>query len=1034
MKITSVSLRRPVTVLICTAALVFFGLSALFSMGMQRIPDIDFPIVSVTTTMTGASATIMDNDVADPIEEKLSSISGVKNITSTSYQGVSTTAVEFELEKDVDAAAADVRDKVNLAAADLPDEANTPVVQKFSSSDQAIVSIAVTGTMPYRERAEYADKVLKSRLESVDGVGNVSTPGLREREIRVWLDPAKLKARGLTVNDVSAAIKKRHVDLPSGSVKTERNEFQLRLNAEYSSVDELRTLPVLVKEGAAVRLGDVARVEDGLEDRSSVAMYNGEETILLNIARQRGTNEVTVADNILRRVEELKQSAPEGVEIKILANTSDFIRRSMKGVGSDIALAVGLCALIMLFFLQTLRATFVTVITIPVCLLGSFLFLKAFGVTINNLSMMGISLSVGMVVDATTVVLENIHRRMGTGIRPLEASGQGTDEVAFSVIAGGLTTVAVFAPITFMGGIIGKFFFSFGITVVCTIVISVLLSLSLTPFISSRIMRTEESGLLPARMIRSFLVSLENGYRRLLAMAVRFRWITLGGALGFFVLGLFFAANLGTSFFPSEDRGELTLSFELADGTALDESERFLARLDGIVRERKDVDYTYGTVAGGTGSEANKGSLYLSFVSRGERASLDEIKKELRREFERFPDAILSIAERGGSDITMNLSGGDIVQLGTTAAGILAELEGDARLTDVDTDVRLEKPQLNIRLNRARADDLDLDVRSLSEEISAYFGGLKAGVFKDGGYRYDIRLMAEDSLRTSGDDIEKISVFSGSGESVPLAGLVDVKRELAPNVVKRLNRQPSIEISANVSGISSGEGMAIISAAASKHLPADGSVSFGPSGQSQNMQEDFRRIFTAMATVVLLVYMVMAIQFESFMHPFTIMFCLPLLMPGAFGMLYLAGKSLDMMAFIGIILLVGIVVNNGIILVDFINQERKRGVPKAEAVVNAGPLRLRAILMTAFSTIVGAIPVALGISEGAELRQPMAIATVGGLATSTLLTLFVIPVVYLVLDDLKEKSASLVRWMRMGRTRRSVRGALEAAENIGGKS
>ncbi|HPF86234.1 MAG TPA: efflux RND transporter permease subunit, partial [Aminivibrio sp.] len=611
---------------------------------------------------------------------------------------------------------------------------------------------------------------------------------------------------------------------------------------------------------------------------------------------------------------------------------------------------------------------------------------------------------------------------------------QGTDEVAFSVIAGGLTTVAVFAPITFMGGIIGKFFFSFGITVVCTIVISVLLSLSLTPFISSRIMRTEESGLLPARMIRSFLVSLENGYRRLLAMAVRFRWITLGGALGFFVLGLFFAANLGTSFFPSEDRGELTLSFELADGTALDESERFLARLDGIVRERKDVDYTYGTVAGGTGSEANKGSLYLSFVPRGERASLGEIKKELRREFDRFPDAILSIAERGGSDITMNLSGGDIVQLGTTAAGILAELEGDARLTDVDTDVRLEKPQLNIRLNRARADDLDLDVRSLSEEISAYFGGLKAGVFKDGGYRYDIRLMAEDSLRTSGDDIEKISVFSGSGESVPLAGLVGVKRELAPNVVKRLNRQPSIEISANVSGISSGEGMAIISAAASKHLPADGSVSFGPSGQSQNMQEDFRRIFTAMATVVLLVYMVMAIQFESFMHPFTIMFCLPLLMPGAFGMLYLAGKSLDMMAFIGIILLVGIVVNNGIILVDFINQERKRGVPKAEAVVNAGPLRLRAILMTAFSTIVGAIPVALGISEGAELRQPMAIATVGGLATSTLLTLFVIPVVYLVLDDLKEKSASLVRWMRMGRTRRSVRGALEAAENIGGKS
>ncbi len=1010
---TSFSLRRPVTVLICTAALVFFGVSSLATMGMEQMPDIAFPIVMVSTTMDGASATIMDNDVADPIEENLSGISGVKSIESSSYQGLSMTQVEFELGKDVDAAAADVRDKVNLAVAELPAEAKTPVVQKFSMSDEPIVTIAVTGDIPYVEKALYADKILKPRLESVEGVGNITTPGLRKREMRIWLDPEKLKARGLTVNDVSKAIQKRHVGLPSGSVKTELSEYQLRLNAEYASAEELQTLPVLVKEGATVRLGDVARVEDGLEDRSNAATYNGEETILLAIARQRGSNEVTVADNILMRIEEMQAIAPEGVEIKMLLNSSDYIRRSMKGVGSDILLAVGLCALLMLFFLQTFRATFVTVLAIPVSLLGSFLFLHMIGVTINALSMMGISLSVGMVVDATTVVLENIHRRMGATIRPLEAAEHGTSEVAFSVVAGGLTTVAVFAPITFMGGIIGKFFFSFGITVVCTIAISVLLSLTLTPFVSSRIMRAEESRHPVARMIRTFLEWLENAYRKLLTLAVRFRWVTIGAALGLFALGIFFAVNLGTSFYPAEDEGRLAISFELPDGTALEESERFLARLDGMVRQRKDVSFTYGTIATGGSSEVNKGNLYINLLPKTERGNIDEIKSELRSAFSAFPDARLKVAMSEGPDITMNLSGENFEQLGALVGKILEELAGESRLADLDTDVRMEKPQLDISLNRARADDLDLDVRYLSEEIGAYFGGQKVGVFKDGGFRYDIRLMAESASRLYADDIKKISVFNGRGEMVPLAGLVEVKKDFAPNVVKRLNRRPSVQLDANVSGISTGEGIALITAAAAKHLPEDGSVLFAPSGQTKEMQKDFERFFTALVTVVLLVYMVMAIQFESFMHPFTIMLCLPLITPGAFGMLFFAGKNLDMMALIGIILLVGIAVNNGIILIDFIKQEREQGMEKREAVINAGPLRLRAILMTAVSTIVGAVPVALGISEGAEFRQPMAIAIIGGLATSTLLTLFVVPVAYLILDDLKEKTAALLRWARM---------------------
>ncbi|QVL35965.1 efflux RND transporter permease subunit [Aminirod propionatiphilus] len=1033
MKITDVSLRRPVTVLIATAALVLFGLMALGSMGVQRIPDVDLPVVVVSTTMSGASPEVMDNDVTDVIEEKLSTISGIEAMRSNSYEGKALTILEFDLNRDVDAAAADVRDKVNLAVADLPDDADSPVVQKFTIGDEPIVTVAVTGSASYREKVHFADKVVSPRFQSVNGVGDVDMPGLREREIRIWLDPARLEARDLTVSDIKDAISEKHVELPAGRVETALNEYELRLQGEYVTVEELQRLPLVSVNGAIVRLEDVARVEDGFEERRTLATYNGDEVILLGVRKQRGANEVSMAQGVMEKLEQLRRDAPPGITLEVVDNQADFVRASMKGAQGDVVFAVALCSLIMLFFLRTFRATFVTVVAIPVCLLGSFILLKSRGITVNNLTMMGISLAVGLVVDSTTVVLENVHRHLEEGMAPRLAASQGTSEVAFSVLAGAATTIAVFAPVAFMGGIIGRFFYNFGITVVATIALSLLLSLTLTPYLCSRVLRRDHPGRI-ARSVEAFLEALEGGYRRTLRGAVAHRGLSFGAAVALFAAGLVLVANVGTGFFPSEDRGDFTISFELPAGTSMAEMERFLGEMDGMVRARDDVRYTYATVGSGMGGEINKGDLVVKLIPRSERLHVNDIMRQMRRDLSIFRDAKLTLATWGGADLALTLVGDDTASLVAIADPILGELKADGRLTDIDTDVRLDKPRLNIEINRERTDDLDISVRDLSQEIQAYFGGVKSGVFKEGGYRYDIRLMAEGALRSSPSDIENIAVRSGQGQLVRVPGLVDVRPDLSVNVVKRYDRRRSLTIEANATDIPMGQGMELVLAAAGKHLPDDGSVAILPTGRAKHMKENFHYLFIALATAIVLVYMVMAVQFESFLHPFTVMFSLPLLTPGAFGILYLTGMNLDLMSFMGIILLVGIVVNNAILLVDFINQRREAGEDKVTAVLAAGPMRLRPILMTALSTVVGSLPVALGLSEGSEFRQPLSTAVVGGLLTSTFLTLYVIPVVYLILDDIRDRVVLLARFARARLSRRSSRRVLAfETEKQGGK-
>ena len=1014
MKITEISLRRPVTVLICTIALIIFGTYSYVHMGVERMPNVEFPVVVVRTEMEGASPAIMDNDVTDVLEARINTIEGIKNISSSSYEGQSVIVVEFELGRNIDFAAADVRGKVSRAAKALPDDCEDPSVDKYDPADRPIMVLAVRndGRADPKDLARYLDKVVTERLQTVSGVGGVTLSGYRERELRVWLDTEKMEAYGLTAKDVSRAIRDKHVELPAGRIETGSKEFGIRLQGEYSSAAELSYLPVKVVKGAVVRLRDVADIEDGFEDKRSSSRYKDEPATIILVRKQKGANEVALSRGVTKRIEQLNASAPAGISIITVNDNARFIIRSMDGVFWDTIFAIFLTAAIMFLFLRTLRATLVAVITIPVCLLGSLSVLYIMGVTINNMSMMGLSLAVGMVVDATTVVMENITRHRSMGKTAFRASEDGTSEVAMAVLAGGATTLAVFVPVAFMGGMMGRFFNAFGITVSTTIAISLIISITLTPFLCSRIMGRNKESELQKKLEAPFLV-LERDYRTALGYAVNHKKTVLSVAAALFIFGVALVPMLGTEFFPSEDQGRLRIKMELPADTSVEVTEKVMEEMVAVVLKDPAVAYTNSYAGSGSGNEVYKATIEIALKDRSEREKAQIVMRRLRSKLSAFRDVDIKMGNWGGSDITLMIQGPTSEALAEIGEKIKRDLETNARgLVDITTDLQMNKPRIELSINRALAADLNISIRDLSDELMAWFGGTRAGSFDNEGYRYDIRIRAKDKDRNTPEKVMNTLIRTKTGEAIRVDGIVNSEMNMAPNVINRYNRQRSIEIGANVEGISPGEGIIIMQEVFRKYAPQDGTFDMIPAGDSERMRESFGYMLTALIFAILLVYMVMAIQFESFLHPFTVMFSLPLMTAGSFGLLAITGLRLSVMSYMGIILLVGIVVNNAILLVDFINQLRAEGRSKIDAVLEAGPLRLRAILMTTGSTLIGSLPIALALSEGGETRQPMSVAVIGGLFTSTLLTLFVIPVIYLIFDDLADKTKARINRLR----------------------
>lgn len=1009
MWISDTSIRRPVTTIVLMAALVIFGWIGFSRMGTDAFPEVEFPTVNVRTILTGAGPEVIDQDVTDVLEEQIKTIAGIRTLTSRSYEGLSLVTVEFELEKDIDVAAEEVRSKVNLARENLPTDVEDPIVEKFNLANFPILWISVAGTGDYSALSFYADKVVKERLQSVPGVGNIWLGGLREREIRVWLDPRKLEARGLTAGDVVAAIQAKHVELPGGRIETPARELSIKVEGEYASVAELEGLVVAEREGALVALRDLGRVEDGFQDLRSIARFNGLPTVGLGVRKQSGANTVAVADAVLEELVDIQRTAPPGVAVDVAFDSSRFIKASMEGVQHDIGFGILLTALLMYLFLRNYRTTIISVITIPISLIGGFIVMNALGFTVNNMTMLAVSLAVGLVIDDAIVVMENIFRHVELDEPPLEAARRGAAEVGFAVIAATSSIVAVFLPVAFMEGLIGRFFYEFGMTVALTIVCSVIVALTLTPFMSSRMLRHERSHTAFYEALERFFTGLESVYRRTLAWAVGHRWSVVGIAVLAFGLGIGMVPFLGTEFITAADESFLLAQFELPTGTSIEKTDLRLREIEKGLFALPEVQGAFTAVGLNDGGEVNRGILFVNLVPKSERRrSQFEVSDAFRAVLNSFPDMKGSIQTwnvfGGGEnrDVTYVLQGPSMPELARVSDAITADLRAQGVFVDVDTDLRLDKPDVKVRINRGLANDLGVDVRSISSEIYTLFGGVSPAKFKDGGYRYDIRVRALPEYRTDPRSLGGIAVRGRDGRLIKSPNLIEYAEGTGPSSVNRFDRRRAVTLYANVAGIDAGEGLERVSATVKRHLPEDGRWSTTLTGTSQQQQESFASLTFALGLAIVVIYMILAVQFESFVHPFTVMVSLPFTMVGVFGALLVTGTTLNIFSFLGIIMLMGIVTKNAILLIDFANRERERGVDKVTAMLTAGPIRLRPILMTATATIIGIVPVALALSEGGESRAPLAVAVIGGAFTSTALTLLVIPVVYLLFDDAVE--------------------------------
>ncbi|MDR3076755.1 MAG: efflux RND transporter permease subunit, partial [Synergistaceae bacterium] len=917
---------------------------------------------------------------------------------------------EFATDRNIDSAAADVRAKVSAAKESLPDGCDDPVVEKSGASGGTVIFMLVTasGRTDIKNLTEYAEDVVSERMKAVHGAGGVQVLGGRRREIKIWVNTNSLESYGLTAGDIRDAIRARHVELPAGRLETGEHVYGIRLKSEYGSAAGLSSMPVAYRGGVAIRLGDVARVEDGLTDRRNQGFYGSSPAVIVAVGKQKDANEMELSREVLRRVDELNKTAPPGVRIEVISDTSRFIRRSMSGVRNDIMLSVCLTSIIMFMFLRTIRAAIIAAITIPVCLLGSAAVLYRMGVTINNMSMMGLSLAVGMIVDATSVVMENISRHRSMGKNPASAVTDGSGEVAAAVIAGVLTTLAAVIPAAFAGGAANRLLATLALTFAVAIAISLLLSLTLTPFLCSRMLGREKHGFVQEALEAPF-TALEHGYRKLLVLAVSHRCAAVVLGLLAFSGGIWLAGSLGSEFTPNEDMSRLRVNITLPPDTSLEVTERTVADIRKSVEADPGVAYTYSIAGDDWGQALNGGTINIELKPKNQRGKADVIMGRLRQKLAMFRDAGVSMGMRGASDIALTVQGQDndkLVEIGGLIKGGLA---GNPRgLADVTAGPQ-PKPRINLGLNRALADDLGVNVRGLSEELNARFGGVDAGSLKDGGSKYNIRIRAEKDLRDDRGEIANTLVRTAGGKLIRAEGLISSSIEPAPSVITRYNRRKSLTISANLDGIPASKGIAVLREEFQKYAPQDGAYTIAPAGDAARIGESFRSMTVALCFAMLMVYSVMAIQFESFLHPFTIMFSLPLMAAGSFGLMRLVGLHNSVMSFMGVILLAGVVVNNAIILVDFINRLRAGGMKKVDAVIAGGPLRLRAILITSVSTIIGNLPVALALSEGSGPRQPLAVTVIGGLSTSTFLTLFVIPVIYLIFDDIKDWCAGKIR-------------------------
>jgi hydrophobic/amphiphilic exporter-1 (mainly G- bacteria), HAE1 family len=1026
MWLSDTSVKKPVFATMMVLALVVLGVVSYPSIGLDLFPKVDPPIVNVTTRLKGASSEIMDIDVTDKIEESVNTINGVKTITSTSTEGSSVVSIEFVLERDIDLAVQDVREKISIIRAKLPTDIDEPIVEKVDPDATPVLWFALNGKKTVRELSTYADEVLKEQLQKIEGVGAIRMYGLRLRQARIWADNDKMRSCGITAQDLFTALQRGNVELPGGRIESDTKEYTIKMKGEFPTIQQFNDLVVGYYKGAAIRVRDIGRAEDGMEEKRTIARYNGTPSISMGIQKQSGTNTVEVVDRVKAELKGIRETLPAGMNLDIGFDQSDFIKRSIHEVQFHLIYGSIFACLAVLLFLRNVRTTIISAMAIPTSVIATFTLMRAFNFTFNNMTMLALSLSVGILIDDAIIVIENIHRHVEEGMAPREAAQFATSEIGLAVSATTLAIIVIFIPVAFMKGMIGRFFLQFGLTVIFAVMVSWFVSFTLTPMMASIFLKRREEereAAAPSSSSRRFFgkisdwlegryVIAEGYYRRLLAIALAHRKSVLLLAVAIFIVSLPMAKLIGKEFQPSEDQSRFVIRIQTPVDYSIEEVDRMCRRVEDIIRTFPEVSALLYSQGGGQTRELNKANMMINLKPKSQRKkNQEQVKAEMRRALRAVPGLRVSVEDvnlMGGGQrqvpILYSIRGRDLQDLQVYSRDIVAQFSKLPGIVDADTNLETGKPEIRVFIDRDKAADLGVDVTTCAEAVNFLLSGeVDVTKFKDDtrGRRYDVRARFDAKDRVNPEDIGKMYVKSRDGRLVQLSNIVTLQEAGGSSIINRVDRQRAITIFANLEVKPLGQAKEELDEISGKVLTPGYSGRY--KGQADTMAESLGYLTFAMFLGVVMAYMVLAAQFESFVHPFTVLLSLPFSFVGAFGALMLFGQTLNIFSYIGLILLMGLVKKNAILLVDYTNVLRQRGMSRKEAILSAGPVRLRPILMTTVAMIFGMIPIALGIGEGAETRAPMALATIGGLLTSLLLTLIVVPVAYDVFDDLQAK-------------------------------
>lgn len=1016
MSLSDISIRKPVFAWMLMAAMIIFGFISMRKMGVSQMPDVDFPVVNVSVIYEGAAPEVMELDVIDPIESAVLSVEGVKQVTSTARLGTANISVEFNLSKNIDVAVSEIESKINQAARLLPDDIDPPTISKVNPDDRPIMFLAVAAPdMSRKDLMAYTRDVLKDKFQTVSGVADVFLAGYIDPNLRVWAYNDKLNKLELTVNDVITAIQQEHKESPSGFIEDPTRERNVRTLGEATSVEEFNKLPIIRRGGSPnyvpIFLNQVVDVQEDIADIRRISRSNGKNALGLGIRKQRGTNTMAVADGVKKKMEELQKDLPPGMELYVNFDTTKFIDESIHELTFNLILSSVLTAIVCWLFLGSFSATINVILAIPTSILGAFIILKYLNFTLNTFTLLALSLSIGIVVDDAIMVLENIFRHHEEGKDRVNASRDGANEISFAALAATVAIMAIFLPVAFMDGIIGKYFFQFGITISVAVGLSYIEALTLTPMRTSQFMeevgRTSKLG----EAVDKLFEKLINFYTNVLRACLNHRVILLSAATVFFAVSFAVVKWLPKEFVPVQDTSNFMMRVKTPDGSSLEYTDKLTRQVEEYLLSRGEVARYFVAVGGfGGNMEANSANLFVTLKEPKDRPKTKDGKtpyqpdllNEFRAHFKEFKGGKVFVQDTSqsgfsasgrGFPVEFTLIGPNWATLIKSAKDVMTEMRESGTYVDIDTDFKESVMEIQVFPDREQAKVRGVSVQEIGTTINALIGGVVVGKYSKDGHRNDIRIKMADASKDKLDDLKKIYVRNTRGELVKLLDVVKVKELPGVQSVNRRSRQRAITIFAGVApGKAQGEALEKVREITKKHLQPG--YTLIESGSAETYNEAFTSLIFALLMGILIAYMVLGTQFNSFMDPITVLTALPFSFSGAFLALYLMGQSINLYSMIGLILLMGIVKKNSILLVDFTNQRREEGLGIKEALMDACPKRLRPILMTTIATIAGAIPLAFSLGAGSEALKPMAVAIIGGCIVSTVLTLVVVPAFY----------------------------------------